>query len=117
MFIPYRVDVPFNHRPVVNWILVISITVAFFFQIQASEITIRSFVLDGWNIHGLFGHMWLHGGLLHLLGNLLFLWLFGNAICSKIGNVFYLPVYIGLGLIAAVCYVQQWYGGWSQWSN
>jgi hypothetical protein len=49
--------------------------------------------------------MWLHAGLLHLLGNLLFLWLFGNAVCSKIGNVFYLPVYIALGLIAAASHL------------
>jgi len=47
MLIPYAVDVPHNHRPVMNWILIASIIIAFFFQIQASEQTIRSFVLDG----------------------------------------------------------------------
>ena len=54
---------------------------------------------------GLFGHMWLHGGPLHLSGNLLFLWVFGNAVCAKIGNAIYLPVYIGLGLMAAVTHL------------
>ena len=45
--------------------------------------------------------MWLHVGLIHLVGSIIFLWLFGNAVCSKIGNIFYLPIYVGLGLIAA----------------
>jgi hypothetical protein len=61
---------------------------------------IRPYMLDGLTLKGLFGHMWLHGGILHLLGNMLFLWVFGNAICAKIGNLRYIPVYISMGLIA-----------------
>jgi len=110
MFIPYRVDVPFNHRPVMNWFVVTGVIVVFILQIQtlnnqAAQETMRRFVLDGWGLSGLFGHMWLHAGLLHLIGNLIFLWLFGNAVCSKLGNVLYLPVYVGLGLIAAASHV------------
>ncbi len=63
------------------------------------------FVLRGFGISGLFGHMWLHGGLMHLIGNMLFLWVFGNAVCSKIGNLMYFPVYITLGLAAAFTYI------------
>jgi membrane associated rhomboid family serine protease len=66
---------------------------------------IRPYILDGLTLKGLFGHMWLHGGILHLLGNMLFLWIFGNAICAKIGNLRYIPVYIGLGLIAGVSHL------------
>jgi len=62
---------------------------------------IRPYMLDGLALKGLFGHMWLHGGILHLLGNMLFLWIFGNAVCAKIGNLRYIPIYIGMGLIAA----------------
>ena len=107
MVIPYRVDVPFNHRPVMNWLLVTSVIFVFFVQLSAiadpvASKKIYSFVLEGWGIRGLFGHMWLHAGLLHLIGNLIFLWIFGNAVCSKLGNVLYLPVYVGLGLIAAM---------------
>ncbi len=122
MFIlfPYRVDVPFNYRPVVNWVVVAVVILIFVFQVgellqysnQVSDaekylehsITMQ-YILKGWGIKGLFGHMWLHGGPLHLIGNLIFLWLFGNAVCSKIGNLYYLPVYIGLGLAAAISHV------------
>jgi len=66
---------------------------------------IRPYILDGLTLKGLFGHMWLHGGILHLLGNMLFLWIFGNAICAKIGNLRYIPVYIGMGLIAGISHL------------
>jgi hypothetical protein len=49
--------------------------------------------------------MWLHGGIMHLLGNMLFLWIFGNAICAKIGNIRYIGAYIGLGLLAGISHL------------
>ncbi|MBN2182164.1 MAG: rhomboid family intramembrane serine protease [Sedimentisphaerales bacterium] len=110
MFIPYRVDVPFNHRPVMNWLIVTGVIFVFFMQLTANADSVisekmYSFVLDGWGIKGLLGHMWLHAGFVHLIGNLIFLWIFGNAVCSKLGNILYLPVYVGLGLIAAVSHL------------
>jgi membrane associated rhomboid family serine protease len=63
---------------------------------------VRPYVLSGFSIRGLFGHMWLHGGIIHLLGNLLFLWIFGNAVCAKIGNLRYFPLYVLIGLIAGI---------------
>jgi len=111
MFIPYSVDVPFDRKPVMNWLICALVVLAFFAEIatvhhgitadEGLQQTIGRFVLNGWRITGLLGHMWLHKGIIHLMGNLLFLWLFGNAVCSKIGNVLYAPVYIGLGLITA----------------
>lgn len=63
---------------------------------------VSPFIADGYNIKGLFGHLWLHGGYIHLLGNLLFLWIFGNAVCAKIGNLVYFPIYITLGILAGI---------------
>jgi membrane associated rhomboid family serine protease len=63
---------------------------------------IRPFILHGWELKGLFGHIWLHAGILHLLGNMLFLWIFGNAVCAKIGNFRYFPIYVALGLLAGI---------------
>ncbi len=119
MFIPYAVDVPFDRRPVVNWLVCGALVLAFVAQTaavltqvdqgvspqQAVQKTMGPFVLDGWRATGLFGHMWVHGGVLHLVGNLIFLWLFGNAVCSKIGNLLYLPVYVGLGVIVAMSHL------------
>jgi membrane associated rhomboid family serine protease len=65
----------------------------------------EEYLLTGWRNKGMFTHMWLHGGLLHLIGNLLFLWIFGNAVCAKIGNIIYAPIYIIAGLSAAMTYL------------
>ena len=48
----------------------------------------------------------LHGGYLHILGNMLFLWIFGNNIEDKLGHVKYLIFYIGCGVLAALT---QWF--------
>ncbi|MCX5634789.1 MAG: rhomboid family intramembrane serine protease [Planctomycetota bacterium] len=66
---------------------------------------IFDYVLNGWTIKGLFGHMWLHGGIIHLAGNLIFLWVFGNAVCSKIGNLIYIPLYVLFGVLAAIMHL------------
>ncbi|MEV0269476.1 rhomboid family intramembrane serine protease [Hamadaea sp. NPDC050747] len=45
--------------------------------------------------------MFLHGGWLHLLGNMLFLWVFGNNIEDRFGRIGYLLVYVASGYAAA----------------
>jgi len=45
--------------------------------------------------------MFLHGGILHLAGNLLYLWVFGNNVEDRLGHLPYLLFYIGAGLAAA----------------
>lgn len=47
----------------------------------------------------------MHGGFLHLLGNLLFLWVFGDNIENHIGHLKYLIFYLLCGVIAALCHV------------
>jgi len=163
VIIPWKVDVPQEKLPVMNWLLIASIIGAFFlqsFQIQ-NHITVRvdrkssvsdsalsgldtnsvltsdansatiseskpqsvedikkhilqkmkerdwvypfeMYMLKGWGLRGMVGHMWLHGGIIHLIGNMLFLWIFGNAICAKFGNIAYLPIFIMLGIFAAM---------------
>ncbi len=114
LIIPYEVDVPFDRRPVANWLLIGSILLVFGLQIAAAfdaaggEETsgaMEEFVLNGFTLKGLFGHMWLHGGIFHIVGNLIFLWVFGNAVCQKMGNLLYLPVYLFVGLFAAIVHV------------
>ena len=44
--------------------------------------------------------MFLHGGWLHLLGNMLFLYVFGNNVEDRLGKVRYLAFYLGCGYVA-----------------
>jgi membrane associated rhomboid family serine protease len=48
----------------------------------------------------------LHGGWLHLLGNMLFLWIFGNNVEDVLGHVKYLVFYLLCGVLAALT---QWF--------
>jgi membrane associated rhomboid family serine protease len=48
----------------------------------------------------LFSSMFMHGGLLHLVGNMLFLWIFGNNIEDSTGRLRYLVFYLCGGLVA-----------------
>jgi len=50
----------------------------------------------------LFTSMFLHGGWLHLGGNMLFLWIFGNNIEDVLGHVRYLLLYLASGIAAAL---------------
>jgi membrane associated rhomboid family serine protease len=48
----------------------------------------------------IFTSMFLHGGILHIAGNMLFLWVFGNNIEDSMGRVVFLPFYLFAGLVA-----------------
>ncbi len=48
----------------------------------------------------------LHGGFLHLAGNMLFLWIFGNNVEEKLGRFKYLLFYLACGVLASLA---QWF--------
>jgi membrane associated rhomboid family serine protease len=50
----------------------------------------------------IFTSMFLHGGWLHLGGNMLFLWIFGNNVEDLLGRARYLLLYLGAGVAAAL---------------
>jgi len=49
--------------------------------------------------------MFMHGGWAHLLGNMLFLWVFGDNIENRIGHLRYLIFYLLCGIIASLTHV------------
>ena len=50
----------------------------------------------------------LHGGFLHVAGNMLFLWIFGNNVEDRLGHIKYLFFYLAAGALAVLT---QWYFG------
>jgi membrane associated rhomboid family serine protease len=48
----------------------------------------------------IFTSMFLHGGILHIAGNMLFLWVFGNNIEDAVGRVIFIPFYLLAGIAA-----------------
>jgi membrane associated rhomboid family serine protease len=53
----------------------------------------------------LFTSMFMHGGIAHIAGNMLFLWIFGDNIEDRLGHVRYLVFYLICGIIASLSHV------------
>lgn len=63
-------------------------------------------VIDaGWPVENVFTSMFLHGGWMHLLGNMWFLWLFGNNIEDSMTRPRFLVFYLVCGVAAALLQV------------
>src|SRR3990172_7197001 len=53
----------------------------------------------------LLSSMFLHGGLMHLGGNMLFLWIFGDNIEFKFGRAKFLGIYLFWGIVAGLAHI------------
>jgi rhomboid family protein len=117
--LPLYDDNPIQRTPVVTYALIGMCIGAFFWQLgQDDEAVAYSYgmvpaalfgyaelphslqVIPPWAT--LFTSMFLHGGWLHLGGNMLFLWIFGNNIEDLLGRGRFLVLYLGSGLAAAL---------------
>lgn len=67
------------------------------YDIVVFEHGFRPAAPDPWD---LLTAMFLHGGLAHLAGNMLFLWIFGNNVEHRLGKLGYLLAYLGTGVAA-----------------
>ncbi|HKX00801.1 MAG TPA: rhomboid family intramembrane serine protease [Bryobacteraceae bacterium] len=108
---PIRDTQPSYSRPVVT-ILIIIVNVIVF---------LHEFTLDGYSRNYFIAHygliparlhasafltsMFLHGGWLHIIGNMWFLWIFGDNVEDVLGHAKYLVFYILCGLAAAATQV------------
>lgn len=104
--IPYKLETTFTRYPYANVALIVITSIIFFLPEQIFPMADKqSLVLRNWDVSGLLGNMFLHGSFFHLLGNMLFLWIFGNAICAAVGNGAYIFLYICLGVFAGVVHL------------
>lgn len=56
-------------------------------------------------ILGIFTSLFLHAGWLHIIGNMLYLWIFGNNVEDRMGRLPYLGFYLVGGVVAALAQV------------
>lgn len=107
MIIPYKMETTFARYPFTN-AAIIAFTSLFHFLVQSGIVPYEmseSMVLQEWNMGQLVGNVMLHSDIFHLLGNMLFLWIFGNAVCALVGNLSYFFVYIFLGICASASHL------------
>ncbi|MDZ4724120.1 MAG: rhomboid family intramembrane serine protease [candidate division Zixibacteria bacterium] len=122
MFIPIRDNLPTLRTPFVTVTLIVINTLVFILswltgQANFEGITMTygftpDFVLDlhdryttpSWIYLTPFTSMFMHGGWMHLIGNMLFLWIYGNNIEDFFGSVRFLLFYLLSGIAAIALY-------------
>jgi membrane associated rhomboid family serine protease len=105
MFIPLRTDRSLRHTPWVNYALIL-VNVICFIAInpdRSPELT-RDLML--WpvapQLHQFITYQFMHADWMHLLGNMLFLYVFGNSLEDRLGKIGYLAFYLAGGVIAGL---------------
>jgi membrane associated rhomboid family serine protease len=123
MFIPLKDNNPSRSYPVVNITLLLANVVVFLYQVALPPHDQKLFVLSNAMIPAhftsflsgglgfeaaflpLLTSMFLHSGFLHLAGNMLFLWIFGDNVEDVFGHVHYLFFYVVCGIGAGLLHL------------
>jgi len=123
MLIPLKDNNPSRSYPVVNITLLFANVVVYLYQLALPPYDQKLFILSNATIPAripgfLDGHvgfeaaflplitsMFLHSGFLHLAGNMLFLWIFGDNVEDSFGHLPYLFFYLVCGLGAGLLHV------------
>jgi membrane associated rhomboid family serine protease len=120
--IPLHDDNPTERAPVVTILLIIICVVVFFYQSSLPREPGEAFAFQYGAIPSvivglaslpeevpaipagltLLTSMFLHGGWMHLLGNMLYLWIFGNNIEDAMGHARFIVFYLLCGVLAAL---------------
>ena len=106
--IPYRIETLFQHEPWANKLLfgtTIAAGLAREFGLIPDEAYKQFFIWGEGGPWSLLGYQFAHAGVAHLAGNMVFLWVFGNAVCATVGNWVYLALYLGLGAFAGLVHM------------
>ncbi len=111
---PLRDHNPSNRTPFVTWALIVAnvvIFLSYYPALSGSEQRLMGFfadwalvpaeVLGGQDGHTILTSMFLHGGWMHLIGNMLFLYIFGDNLEDLLGHVTFLAFYLASGVAAA----------------
>ncbi len=113
--LPLKTDRAVNKIPVITIVIILTNLFVFGFEMSLPGGELRQFI-DTWGftpyilaegnfVRGfltIFSSMFIHGGLLHVTGNMLYLWIFGGSIEEKFGPLRFLIFYLLAGLIGAL---------------
>ena len=114
---PINDDAPqINGRPFVNYgLIAINVIIFIYEMIITSNFSNRfaqfmlftnygaipNLILSGQNLPSLFSSMFMHGSIAHIIGNMIFLYVFGDNLEGRFGHYKYLAIYLIWGIIAS----------------
>jgi membrane associated rhomboid family serine protease len=111
--IPLRSSEPHDSRPTVT-LTIIAVNVAVFLyelSLGMSSHALNRFIMlhgivpDRLHYSSILTSMFIHGGFLHIAGNMWFLWIFGRGVEDLIGHARYLFLYFACGFAAAFLHI------------
>ena len=123
MFIPLKDLNPRRTYPVVNTLLILTNVIVFLYQLTLTPHQSDAFALANATIpnhirlalsgHGsfeaafipIFTSMFLHSGFMHIAGNMLFLWIFGDNVEDYFGHFPYLLFYLACGIGSGLTHI------------
>jgi membrane associated rhomboid family serine protease len=100
--------IPSRTVPFVNLALILVNSAVFLHQVMLPNRQLELFVLHyalvpAWfNWANVFTSMFLHSGWMHIIGNMLYLWIFGDNVEDRVGHIGYLFLYLAFGCVAAL---------------
>jgi len=108
--IPIKDINPHRSFPIVNLSIIIICSLVWLYEVSLSDEELQAFIYQYGLVpaylferpQSLLTHMFLHGSWLHIIGNMWFLWVFGDNVEDRLGRVKYLIFYILSGLGAAI---------------
>jgi rhomboid family protein len=110
--IPLRSSERNYTTPTVTLVLILINVLVFLYELSLGSgwrlnrfIAVYGIVPDRLNYISLVTSMFIHGGFLHILGNMWFLWIFGRGIEDILGHAKYLFFYMTCGIAAALIHV------------
>ena len=115
--LPIKDANPSHTTPVVNIALIIINVLLFFWELSLGTRLPAELASVAWvpakalqpgdvpqDVMAMFLSMFLHGGWLHLGGNMLYLWIFGDNVEDRLGHFRYLLFYLACGVLAALAH-------------
>jgi len=107
MFFPVRTDRQLKRKPVINYALIAVNVAVFVFLQQGGANLLQPHQLQPANPHlsQYITYQFMHGSWMHLIGNMIFLWVFGNGVEDRLGRAGYLLFYLAGGILAGLAHV------------
>jgi rhomboid family protein len=106
--IPLKDVIPSRTRPAVTTMIVAINVLVFLLQLTLPPGDVERFIYTfglvpaHFSVASLFTSMFVHGGLGHVSGNLLYLWIFGDNVEDRLGHGRFLVFYLATGVVAAL---------------
>ena len=104
LLFPLRDDNPTNRTPYINWILIAINILVFIFSLANHDAIVQAFGFTPveFSFLTIFTSMFLHASFQHIIGNMWFLFIFGDNIEDKLGHIQYLLFYLAAGILASL---------------